>query len=218
MKKWKKGFVALLSCFFIVLVGCNQTAHDHSSGEKEMQVTSHESASMTHQSFQPTATLGSQVKDFRFTDQEGKEFGLQDLKGKVWVADFIFTRCTHICPLTMPIKVKLDQELRKKGLDVPFVSFTVEPDHDSPVVLKDFAKKYSDDLHKSHYLTGYSFEQIQKFAKSSFGQELIQMDSGVKHGRSFYIIDTSGKVVKEFDGTEPDYHHMLQEIQSVPTS
>ncbi|MFC7440278.1 hypothetical protein [Laceyella putida] len=85
-------------------------------------------------------------------------------------------------------------------------------------MLKDFAKKYSVDLQASHYLTGYSFQQIQELAKNNFGQELTKMKKGVKHGRSFYDIDASGKIAKEFDGIKPEYDHMVQEIQSIPSS
>lgn len=225
MNIWKKS-LSLASIISIIALGmgCSnnhqghhmQGDHKEHTNASQPQASNHGGSSMMEKPFKPTATIGkSVVKDFTYTNQDGKKVSQKDLKGKVWVADFIFTRCTHVCPMTMPIKVKLDEKLRAEGLDVQFVSFSVEPDRDTPDVLKAYAKKYKDDLKKSQYLTGYNFQQIKEFAKDSFGQELVQKEQGVSHGRSFYIIDASGKVVQEFDGTKPQYDQMMQAIKSI---
>src|SRR5690606_17310406 len=71
--------------------------------------------------------LNWKVEEFTFTDQEGNPYGLQDLKGKVWVADFIFTNCETVClPMTSNMST-LQNKLAEKGVHAEFVSFSVDP-------------------------------------------------------------------------------------------
>src|SRR5699024_9588193 len=80
--------------------------------------------------------MKSQVADFVFTDQDGEPFSNEDLGGKWCVADFIFTNCETVCiPMTSNM-VNLQQELEEENIDnVELVSFSVEPDRDTPEVL-----------------------------------------------------------------------------------
>src|SRR5699024_11930906 len=89
----------------------------------------------------------SEVADFEFTDQDGESFSNEDLEGKWWVADFIFTNCETVCiPMTSNM-VNLQQELEEKNIDnVELVSFSVEPDRDTPEVLTEYAEEYGADL------------------------------------------------------------------------
>ena len=90
------------------------------------------------------------VPDFTLTERSGSPVSLSDLKNKVWVADFIFTRCAGQCPL---MSQKLNQ-LQRKLKGVQFVSFSVDPGTDTPKVLSDYAKLYSADPEKWFFLTG----------------------------------------------------------------
>ena len=80
-----------------------------------------------------------QLLTLLYSDQNGKPFGLTDLKGKVWVADFIFTNCEDVClPMTANMK-KLQDRAQKEGMEnIHFVSFSVDPTVDSPDVLSKF--------------------------------------------------------------------------------
>ena len=95
------------------------------------------------------------VADFAYTDQNGESFGLQDLKGKVWVADFIFTNCDDVClPMTANMK-KLQEEVEKEGIEnIQFVSFSVDPTVDTPEILTEYGKQFSADFNNWHFLTG----------------------------------------------------------------
>jgi protein SCO1 len=144
-----------------------------------------------------------QVPDFSHTDQNREPFGLKDLEGKVWVADFIFTNCEDVClPMTANMK-KLQDEVKKAGIEnIQFVSFSVDPAVDTPEVLADFGKKFSADFSNWHFLTGYTAEYIEKFAMETFKTVAIKPETGdqVMHGTSFYLIDSEGKVVKDYTG------------------
>jgi protein SCO1/2 len=214
-------FISLSQSVFIVILiglfiaGCtvepvstteSKPAHDE-SGEK----SGHQSL----MAFEPTAEINKSIQAFQFTDQDGKSFGLEDLKGKVWIADFIFTRCTHVCPQTIPNKLELEKRLTDEGVDVEFVSFSVQPDYDTPSVLKEYGSQYHEDNDSFHYLTGYDFSEIQAFAVDNFGLELKQVGKGVKHGQSFYLLDGNGKVQAEYDGIHPDMDQIVQDIKEL---
>src|SRR5262245_28418660 len=92
------------------------------------------------------ALYGEPLPDFSLTDRSGRTVTLADLTGKVWVADFIFTRCPNVCPdLTRKmrdIRRKLDEQ---DGRDVVTVSITVDPKHDTTKVLAEYADNFHAD-------------------------------------------------------------------------
>ena len=85
------------------------------------------------------------VPAFTLTDQAGEEFRSDAaLKGKVWIADFIFTTCTGPCP-RMSSQMKRVQTELKDLPGVELVSFTVDPDNDTPSALAEYAKRFAAD-------------------------------------------------------------------------
>lgn len=82
------------------------------------------------------------IKDFSFTDQDGETFNKEDLDGKFWVADLVFTNCTDVCPPMIANMASLQQKLVDEDMnDVHLVSFTVDPDRDKPEDLKEYSKE-----------------------------------------------------------------------------
>jgi hypothetical protein len=77
-----------------------------------------------------------QVPAFQLTDQTGKSITLEDLKGKIWAANFIFTRCKGPCPITVLRMQDLNTKLKKVRGNVELVTFTVDPEYDTPEILK----------------------------------------------------------------------------------
>jgi protein SCO1 len=165
--------------------------------------------------FVPTASKGQTVQSFQFKDQDGKPFGSNDLKGKVWIADFFFTHCTHVCPRTSPNKIKLEKLFKEKGLDVQLVSFSVDPQNDTPSVLKEYGQQFNDDFSRHHYLTGYDFKEIQDFASKNFNLQLKQMGKDIMHGQSFYLINREGQIQKEYDGLNPNFDEIVQDVKAL---
>lgn len=148
--------------------------------------------------------LNWQVEDFSFMDQDGSKLGLKELKGKVWLVDFIFTNCTTVCSPMTAHMASLQKKLKQQGVDVTFVSFSVDPQRDTPVVLKDFGKKFNVDFSNWHFMTGYSQDQMTQFALGSFKSAvMIEPDSDqVMHATSFFLVDSAGLIVKRYDGTD----------------
>lgn len=147
--------------------------------------------------------LNWELADFKYTNQDNQEIGLKDLEGKVWVADFIFTNCEDVCmPMTANMK-KLQDLAKKEGIkNIEFVSFSVDPKVDTPEVLKEFASTYNADFANWHFLTGYSQEEIEKYAMEYFKAIVKKPQTGdqVIHGTDFYLVDQNGNVMKYYTG------------------
>ncbi len=95
-----------------------------------------------------------QLPGFTLTDQDGQPFALEDLKGKVWVAGFIFTTCPSTCPKISRAMLDLQQRYARNGVDVELVSFTVDPENDTPAVLQRYAENLGADQTHWRFVTG----------------------------------------------------------------
>ena len=152
-----------------------------------------------------------QVLDFRLYDTEGKEFGLTQLKGKVWVADFIFTTCGGICPLMSQNMAAIYRALEPQN-DIQFVSISVNPTYDSPDVLKDYAKRYQADTNKWHFLTG-SAEAIRDLAANGF--KIGSVDEPAFHSGYFVLVDQKSQIRGYYDGTKQERLQKLREDMAI---
>lgn len=85
--------------------------------------------------------LNYEIDNFSYQNQDGKTVSLKDLKGEIWIANFIFTSCDTVCPPMTAHMTELQKQVKEEGLDVRFVSFSVDPEVDSPDKLKEFAGK-----------------------------------------------------------------------------
>ncbi|TYR81166.1 SCO family protein [Priestia megaterium] len=172
------------------------------------------------------AACGSEIKDplnwkltsFSYTNQDNKEIGLEDLKGKVWVSNFIFTNCETVCPPMTAHMAKLQKMVKEEGLDVQFVSFSVDPEVDTPDKLKEFASKFNTDFSNWHFLTGYKQEEIENFAMDEFKMivKKPEKDPQVIHATSFFLVDQEGKVMKSYSGaSDTPYEEMIKDIKTL---
>ncbi len=152
----------------------------------------------------PNAT-DYEVESFTYTNQDGKDVSLEDLKGKVWVADFVFTNCNTVClPMTANMK-KLQERIEEEGLeDVKLISFSVDPEVDKPEVLKEYGQQFNADFTNWHFLTGYSQDEIEDFSLESFKATVQKPDGNdqVIHSVSFSLVDQEGRVVQSYSGLD----------------
>jgi cytochrome oxidase Cu insertion factor (SCO1/SenC/PrrC family) len=97
----------------------------------------------------------SELPDFTLTERSGQSLALKDLRGKVWVADFVFTYCGGPCPImTHRMRQLQDILLRDRMEKVVCVSISVDPKRDTPAVLRDYAAKHSASPTRWQFLTG----------------------------------------------------------------
>ncbi|MCL6626819.1 MAG: SCO family protein [Alicyclobacillus shizuokensis] len=200
-----RAWTAVLLCSGLAAVGCGSA-----QGATSMQAGKSDSSQVN---------LNWQVPHFRDTDEQGQPFSLSDLRGKVWMADFMFTNCTSVCPLTTAHMAKLQRRLRQAGVDAQLVSFTVDPSHDTPQRLRTYAAKYRADLTNWHFLTGYSSQSITRFARDGFKAviESIPKSNQYTHSTEFYLVGPDGKVVHVYDGLHPNYAKIVAAVRSLET-
>lgn len=155
------------------------------------------------------------VAGFAFTDQTGRPFGSEDLKGKVWIADFVFTRCMGPCPLLTTRMAALQTEFKNKQ-DLMFVSFSVDPDHDTPAVLTKYATTYGVDGARWKFLTGPK-EKIYQLIHGSFhlavgpGEDKTPSVTDILHSLFFVLVDKDGRVRGYFNSDDEESMKSLRE-------
>ncbi|MFQ6113153.1 MAG: SCO family protein [bacterium] len=151
------------------------------------------------------------VPHFTLTERSGMSFGLEELEGKIWVADFIFTGCGGTCPTMTRHMAKLQAEL-PDDLDVKLVSITVDPLRDTPEVLSKYAETYGAERGRWFFLTGPHDEIIQ-IASEGFHLSAGQLPpehsvdaalGPITHSIKFALIDQDGQIRGYYDGTEEE--------------
>ena len=164
-------------------------------------------------------TMSQDVAEFEFTTQDNDKLNLNDLDGKWWVADFIFTNCTTVClPMTSNM-AKLQTMFSEEGIDAQLVSFTVDPEYDRPEVLKAYGESYDADFNNWTFLTGYEFDTIKELSIKSFRNMVQAAPEGtdqVTHGTSFFLVSPEGEVIKNYSGVESKAMDMIvQDLKAV---
>lgn len=166
-------------------------------------------------------TFGA-VPAFTFTDQNGNTISNEDYTGKVYVVEFFFTTCPDICPImTENMKKIQDKFLGNSNLGI--ASFTIDPAHDTPEVLKEYAKTKGITKPQWHLLTGKR-EEIFKLANEGFNLYVgstPEVEGGFEHSGFFALIDKDGNIrsrkdengnpIVYYDGLDDKGIQMLQE-------
>jgi protein SCO1/2 len=143
---------------------------------------------------------------FRLTERSGRPLSLTDLRGRPWVADFIFTQCAGACPAMTARMARLRRDLSPS---VTLVSFTVDPAHDTPEVLARYAAAFHAD-ESWHFLTG---PQKDLYDLSVGGFKLAAMevpaaeqtaggDGPFLHSSKFVLVDAEGVIRGYYDSTD----------------
>jgi protein SCO1/2 len=146
----------------------------------------------------------SQVPAFQLTDQAGKSITLEDLKGKIWAANFIFTRCKGPCPITVLRMQDLNTKLKKVRGNVELVTFTVDPEYDTPEILKAFSEPLGADPASWKFLTGTP-DAIQKIVVTGLLQPLAKEPDGTPaHSSRIVLVDGEGWLRGYHDGLDPE--------------
>lgn len=146
----------------------------------------------------------SQVPAFHFTAQDGSSLTLSDLKGKIWVANFIFTRCQGPCPLMTSRMAELNNKLGKARGAVELISFSVDPEYDQPTILAKYAARCGANPSQWKFLTGNP-QDIQNIVIKGLLQPLAKEADGTPaHSTRFVIVDAEGWLRGFQDGNDPE--------------
>lgn len=135
------------------------------------------------------------VPDFEFTNQNNKIISNEDYLGKVYVVEFFFATCPTICPIMNENLLEVQDEFYG-NINFGIASFTINPEHDTPEVLKDHAEELGVKLPHWNFLTGDQ-DEIYELANNGFNiyaREDENAEGGFEHSGFFALIDQEGYI------------------------
>ncbi len=156
---------------------------------------------------------------FQLFDQEGRPATLDDYRGTVWLASFVFTSCTDICPAVTAHLIQVQRALDAEGLfekDVALVSFSVDPARDSPPLLKAYAEARSVDLATWRFLTGPDAE-LKAVITDGFklGYQPIPGTDQISHSGRLILVDRDGIIRALHDFRDSSVEEIVSDIKAL---
>jgi len=160
---------------------------------------------------EPLPVLGS-IPEFEMINSNNEPFGSNDLNGNIWVADFIFTTCAGPCPAMTTEMSKIHQTFINNPI-VRTVTYTVNPDYDTPEVLSGYAERFNADTDQWHFLTA-PYEEIQFIIQNGF--KMGDIEDIVFHSTKFALVDGEMNIRGYYTGTEPqEVDQLIDDIKKL---
>jgi len=147
------------------------------------------------------------VPEFSLVERSGKAITLADLRGSIWIADFIYTTCQDTCPMQTAEMAQL-QEQWKDRAGLKLVSFSVDPEKDTIAVLSRYADRYKADAQRWLFLTGAK-EEISRLVQEGFRLSAVALPSDgnvgsvIMHSPRFVLIDKQAQIRGYYDSRDP---------------
>ncbi len=203
--------LALLSVVTAILIGLYQVKQANSRGAD----------GYSEDALKPLI----QLPGFILTDKTGNTFHSDQLRGKVWIADFVFTRCQGPCPMITLQMAKLENKLKQEPEwgDIRLVTFTVDPDYDTPKVLSDHAQRVDVQTTNWLWLTGQRkqmWDLINNEFKLMVGtNEIAGDDPGhglITHSTKFVLVDRKMRIRGYYNALDgDDINKLYRDLQIV---
>lgn len=158
-----------------------------------------------------TVGVGHRIGKFSFENQYNNMISLDDVKGKVFVAEYFFTTCGTICPIMTKEMMRVQNKFRGNK-DVAILSFTVDPDYDKSAILREYAEAHDAEKGQWHFLTGKK-EDLYRVARRSFfvlkpaeARNLGDAGSDFIHTNNFVLVDQNLRIRGKgfYDGTSTE--------------
>jgi len=153
---------------------------------------------------QRTVSSYGTVPNFELVNQDGQRFGSVQLAGKIWIADFIYTSCPGPCPMISMRMSELQKPLEKT--DVHLVSFSVDPEKDTPEVLRGYAEKLHAEPKRWDFLTGRK-SAIYNLSHNDFKLAVSDgsAEAGIPvHSTRMVLVDRHGVIRGYYEATDAD--------------
>lgn len=159
-------------------------------------------------------TIFHQIPNFSFINQDSQQVTDKTFARKIYVSDFVFTSCPTICP-KMKTQMMRVYEQFKDNNQILLLSHTLDPQHDSVAVLRDYAQRLGVSSSKWHFVTGAK-DSIYAIA-SKYMATATKDDkkvAGLVHSAAFVLVDTNRHIRGIYDGTQPEkVNQLLADIQ-----
>jgi protein SCO1/2 len=167
----------------------------------------------------PLPDLGK-VQAFSLISEKGTPFSSEQLKEKIWVASFFFSRCKTICPKLLGSLQDLHEQAADRGIPLEIVTITVDPEHDTPEVLQTKAKEYRTQKTPWHFLTGSPDtirDVIVNGFKTHMGEKEI-LENGILeigHGSKLILLDGQGIVRGFYSANKEEQEELLTDAEKL---
>ena len=193
--------------YLILRTGTNNYQHLEVFGPKEPITKTVNGKTLTD-------TLYHTVSNFSFIGHDSSLVTQELFKNKIYIADFFFTTCKSICPKMSNNLMRVQNEFRDDN-NILILSHTVDPEHDTPSVLDEYAKKHNVIKGKWFFVTGDK-KQLYDMARNSYFITAMDGDGGPDdfiHSEQMALIDKEGRIRGFYDGT--DYNEITRLIEEV---
>lgn len=145
----------------------------------------------------PELPIIAQVPEYELISENGQRFGSKDLKGKIYLANFVFSRCPSVCPKMLGELEKVQKRIRGTGQKVAIVTFTVDPEFDNETVLFNLARKHKANPFNWTFLTGSDKEALFKLYRDGFKVGVEQNPQNlfdIAHTEKIVLVDGENRV------------------------
>jgi protein SCO1/2 len=211
----RKGSLLLAAAVALALPACRKAAEDLEPAGRPIAAAPSSDAPPADVSLpRPNRAVGvgDAVPDFSLTDQTGAVVRLSQFRGEPVGVTFLYTTCPDVsaCPMTMAKFSRLDALLRAKKFGHLLV-VTVDPEHDTPAVLRDYARKAGADPSRWSFLTGEPAAVAD--VASRFGVLYSRKGSQVLHQQGVAVVDPDGKLATIYYGETWEPEHLLRDME-----
>ncbi len=177
----------------------------------------------------PALPVLAELPSFKLTDEHGRAFGRDDMEGRVWVADFVFTSCADACPrLTQKLKHLQDRLVPlEQGGNIGLLSISVDPERDNPAKLLQYAQTFGARDRLWLFLTGPQVE-VERTVVKGFHMAMAKMPLSktdaeihgeafdIMHGEKLVLVDRHGQIRGYYDADDQD--KLLRDARSLTGS
>lgn len=161
----------------------------------------------------------AELPTYKLTNEQGQPFGTENLRGKTYIANFVFTSCPSVCPKLTKRMSEVQERTKDLGDALHLVTFSVDPENDTPEILKGYAQKYSADPARWVFLTG-PLKEIEPVIMQGFKTMVAKKEapSGmfeIVHGERFVLVDGKGFIRGFYEATAEGTDGLINDARKI---
>lgn len=163
----------------------------------------------------PELPVIAQVPSYKLINENGQRFGSEELAGRVYLANFIFTRCPTVCPKMLSDLEVIQKRIRGTGHQVAIVTFTVDPEHDNESVLFKLARERNANPHVWTFLTDSDKEGLFKLYRDGFKVGIEQNPTDlfdIAHSEKIVLVDQVNRVRGYYSFDENSVNQLMIDV------
>lgn len=154
---------------------------------------------------------------YKLTDQRGHGFGAAELRGKVYIADFVFTSCPTVCPRLTERMHDIQKRTEDLGDSLQLVTFSVDPENDTPEVLAAYAKKHEANPTRWTFLTG-PLGEVETVVLRGFKMAMGKTETQpgifeIFHGERLVLVDREGKIRRFYEANDQGLEEIIRDAR-----